>query len=138
MDVLTDPGSFHEVGLLGPQASSGGRGQDPPRRQLVGFAKVDGRDIGVVINDYRRRRLTSATNSKKIGTSAAAPPRRVFLRASMNPPAPACPTRWARAAWQLLGNDPTQFRRSRESPWAAAALDTPLAVGLDAAAPTSR
>ena len=44
---------------------------------------------------------------------------------SANRPAPACPTPWAPRAWAtLLGNDITQFRRMRDTPWVAAALDT--------------
>src|SRR5690349_13451870 len=51
--LLVDPGSFQEVGLLG--ASSVYRDDEvrtPRDGKIAGFAKIDGRDVGVVVNDF--------------------------------------------------------------------------------------
>ena len=53
LDLLVDPGTFVELGLLG---ASGVFRQDEPRTprdgKIAGFAKIDGRDVGVVVNDF--------------------------------------------------------------------------------------
>jgi len=69
LDALVDPDSFVETGLLG---ASGMFKDDEPKTprdgKVVGFAKIDGRDVGVVINDFTvAGASTSATNSKKMG-----------------------------------------------------------------------
>ena len=81
----------------------------------------------MVINDFTvKGSSTSATNSRKMGyvrrtcTDRGLP----FVHIGELTGA-ASPTPWARKAWaELLGNDTSQFRRTRETPWAAAALDT--------------
>ena len=125
---LVDPGSFVETGLLG---ASGVFKEDEARTprdgKIVGFAKIDGRDVGVVVNDFTvAGASTSATNSKKIGhvrriaTEKGMP----FVHVGESTGARLPDAMGSRGMGTLLGNDPTQFRRSRETPWVAAALDT--------------
>ena len=53
LESLVDPGSFVETGLLG---ASGVFKEDEARTprdgKLVGFAKIEGRDVAVVVNDF--------------------------------------------------------------------------------------
>jgi acetyl-CoA carboxylase carboxyltransferase component len=128
LDLLVDPGTFVELGLLG---ASGVFRQDEPRTprdgKIAGFAKIDGRDVGVVVNDFTvAGASTSATNSKKLGhvrriaTEKGMP----FVHIGESTGARLPDAMGSRGMGSLLGNDPTQFRRTRETPWAAAALDT--------------
>ena len=69
VDYLVDKGSFIETGLLG---TSGvfleDRDKTPADGKITGFAKIDGRDVAVAVNDFTvMGSSTSATNSKKVG-----------------------------------------------------------------------
>jgi len=128
LDQLVDPGSFVETGLLG---ASGVYRDDEARTprdgKIVGFAKVDGRDVAVVVNDFTvAGASTSATNSKKMGhvRRTATEKGMPFIHVGESTGARLPDAMGSRGMGTLLGNDPTQFRRSRESPWVAAALDT--------------
>jgi methylmalonyl-CoA decarboxylase subunit alpha len=128
LDLLVDAGSFMEVGLLG---ASGVFREDETRTprdgKIAGFAKIDGRDVGVIVNDFTvAGASTSATNSKKLGhvrriaTEKGMP----FVHIGESTGARLPDAMGSRGMGSLLGNDPAQFRRTRETPWAAAALDT--------------
>ncbi len=52
LDALIDPGSFIEVGLLGASAIDLATDETPRDAKLTGFGRIDGRDVGVVINDF--------------------------------------------------------------------------------------
>lgn len=128
LEALVDPGSFVETGLLGASGVFKEDEERTPRDgKLVGFAKIEGRDVGVVVNDFTvAGASTSATNSKKMGhvrrtvTEKGMP----FVHIGESTGARLPDAMGSRGMGSLLGNDPTQFRRSRETPWAAAALDT--------------
>jgi acetyl-CoA carboxylase carboxyltransferase component len=128
MRALVDPDSFIETGLLG---ASGVFKEDEARTprdgKLVGFAKIEGRDVGVVVNDFTvAGASTSATNSKKMGhvRRTATEKGMPFVHIGESTGARLPDAMGSRGMGTLLGNDPTQFRRSRETPWVAAALDT--------------
>ena len=127
LNYLVDDGSFVETGLLG---ASGMFAEDvaktPRDAKIAGFARIDGRDVALCVNDFTvKGASTSATNSKKMGhirrvaTEKGFP----FVHIGESTGARLPDTMGAREMGLLLGNDPTQFRRTRESPWAAAALD---------------
>ena len=69
MEALVDPDSFIETGLLGASSVIKSDEERTPRDgKIVGFARVDGRDIGLCVNDFTvKGASTSATNSKKMG-----------------------------------------------------------------------
>ena len=126
--ALVDEGSFLEVGLLG---ASGVFEEDAPHTprdsKITGFGRIDGRDVGVVVNDFTTKGAsTSATNSKKIGyvrktcTEKGMP----FVHVGESTGARLPDAMGSKGMGALLGNDTTQFRRMRDTPWAAAALDT--------------
>ena len=126
--TLVDPGSFIEVGLLGASGVFDADVQATPRDgKITGFARIDGRDVGVVVNDFTTKGAsTSATNSKKMGhirkmcTDKGMP----FVHVGESTGARLPDAMGAKGMGALLGNDTTQFRRMRETPWVAAALDT--------------
>lgn len=126
--LLVDSDTFVETGLLGASSLYKEQAAETPRDgKLAGFAKIDGRDVGVIVNDFTvKAATTSATNSKKMGHV-----RRVVTEKGMplvhigeSSGARLPDVMGAQGMGTMLGNDPTQFLRIRESPWAAAALGT--------------
>ncbi|MCZ6533883.1 MAG: methylmalonyl-CoA carboxyltransferase [SAR324 cluster bacterium] len=125
---LVDQDSFVETGLLGASGVFKEDEANTPRDgKIVGFAKVDGREVAVCVNDFTTKGAsTSATNSKKMGhvrrvaTEKGFP----FIHVGESTGARLPDAMGARGMGRLMGNDTTQFRRFRENPWAAAALDT--------------
>ena len=128
LDALIDPGSFIELGLLG--ASSISTPTSPKRRATArspASPASSGRDAGVVVNDFTTKGAsTSATNSRKMGyirkvcTERGLP----FVHIGESTGARLPDAMGSKGMGNLLGNDITQFRRMRDTPWAAAALDT--------------
>ena len=123
---LVDKGSFIESGLFG---SSGVYPEDADETQtdgkLAGYAKIDGRDVAIVVNDFTvKGASTSATNGKKIAHMKRAATERgmplVLIGESTGARLP--DAMGSRGMGLLLGNDNTQFRRTRETPMCAAAL----------------
>lgn len=128
INALVDADSFIEVGLLG--AASGGSldpAKTPRDGKITGFAKIDGRDAGVCVNDFTvKGASTGATNSKKLGHIRKVAMERgiPFVHIGESTGARLPDAMGSRGMGQMLGNDTTQFRRIRTNPWAAAALDT--------------
>jgi acetyl-CoA carboxylase carboxyltransferase component len=127
LDALIDPNSFIELGLLGASSIDEDVAETPRDGKIAGFARIDGRDVGVVVNDFSTKGAsTSATNSKKLGyirkvcTERGLP----FVHIGESTGARLPDAMGSKGMGNLLGNDITQFRRMRETPWAAAALDT--------------
>ena len=123
---LLDKDSFIESGLFG---SSGIYPEQAEETQtdgkLAGYGRIDGRDIALVVNDFTvKGASTSATNSKKIAhmkrTAAERGMPLVLIGESTGARLP--DAMGSRGMGLLLGNDPTQFRRTRETPMLAAAL----------------
>jgi len=128
LEALIDPGSFFETGLLGRSAYSPKEAARTPRDgKITGFGRIDGRDVGVVVNDFTTKGAsTGATNSKKMGfirktcTDKGMP----FIHVGESTGARLPDAMGSKGMGTMLGNDTTQFRRTRETPWASAALDT--------------
>ncbi len=122
-----DKGSFIETGLLGASHLKADEARTPRDGKIVGFAKIDGRDVAVCVNDFTvKGASTSATNSKKLGHARriAGEKGMAFVHIGESTGARLPDAMGSRGMGLLLGNDPTQFRRTRESPWVAAALNT--------------
>ncbi|MCC6535052.1 MAG: methylmalonyl-CoA carboxyltransferase [Burkholderiales bacterium] len=124
--ALVDAGSFIESGLFG---TSGVYPEEADETacdgKIAGFAKLDGRDVCLVVNDFTvKGSSTSATNSKKVGHLKRVATERgmplVVIGESTGARLP--DAMGARGMGLLLGNDITQFRRTRETPLVAAAL----------------
>lgn len=123
---IADTDSFLETGLLGTSGVYPEQHDETPTDgKITGYAKIDGRDIALVVNDFTvKGSSTSATNSKKVGqvkriaTDRGMPS--VFIGESTGARLP--DAMGSRGMGALLGNDITQFQRMRDTPWAAAAL----------------
>jgi acetyl-CoA carboxylase carboxyltransferase component len=125
IDRFVDAGSFTESGLLATSVVQADRSTTPADGKVTGYGKVDGRTVAIVSNDFTvRGASSSATNSRKIGhmkrTATARGLPMVFFSESSGARMP--DTMGARGMGTMLGNDPTQYRRMRETPWAAAVL----------------
>lgn len=123
--ALVDDGSFLESGLFATSVVESARDRSAGDGKVVGYAKIEGRDVAVVSNDFTvMGASSSATNGKKIGhmkrnaTARGLP--LVFLGESSGARMP--DTMGARGMGTMLGGDPTQYMRTRETPWAGAVL----------------
>lgn len=128
LEALVDKDTFFEVGLLGASGVFEADADVTPRDgKITGFAKIDGRDVGVVFNDFTTKGAsTSATNSKKMGyvRKVCVDRGMPFVHIGESTGARLPDAMGSKGMGSLLGNDVTQFRRTREVPWVAAALDT--------------
>ena len=125
IDRLVDTGSFIESGLFATSVSEADRSRTPADGKVVGYGKLDGREIAVIANDFTvLGASSSATNGKKIGQMKRVATQRglplVFLGESSGARMP--DTMGSRGMGSMLGNDPTQYQRMRETPWAGAVL----------------
>jgi acetyl-CoA carboxylase carboxyltransferase component len=127
LNALVDEGSFIELGVLGASGVfDDDVAQTPRDGKITGFARIDKRDVGVVVNDFTTKGAsTSATNSKKMGyirkvcTERGMP----FVHIGESTGARLPDAMGSKGMGNLLGNDITQFRRMRDTPWVATALD---------------
>ncbi len=128
LSVLVDEGSFIEMGLLAASAFSDDDAARTPRDgKLTGFGQIDGRDVGVVVNDFTTKGAsTGATNSKKMGYIRTTCVQRgiPFVHVGESTGARLPDAMGSKGMGQLLGNDTSQFRRKREVPYVSAALNT--------------
>jgi methylmalonyl-CoA decarboxylase subunit alpha len=126
IDALIDEGSFVESGLFATSSVfEKDRARTPADGKIAGFARVEGREIAIVSNDFTvMGASSSATNGRKIAqmkrTATARGLPLVLLGESSGARMP--DTMGARGMGSLLGSDPTQYQRMRETPWAAAVL----------------
>ena len=123
---LLDPDSFIESGLFG---SSGVYSEQADETQtdgkLAGYGRINGRDVAIVVNDFTvKGASTSYTNGKKVAHMKRTATERgmplVVLGESTGARLP--DAMGSRGMGLLLGNDNTQFRRTRETPMCAAAF----------------
>jgi methylmalonyl-CoA decarboxylase subunit alpha len=126
LDYLLDDESFLESGLFGESSTRPeDRGKTPADGKIAGFGRIDGRDVGIVVNDFTvMGASSSATNGRKIGHVKRVATQRglplVFLGESSGARMP--DHMGSRGMGTLLGQDGTQYLRARETPWASATL----------------
>lgn len=126
IDYFVDPDSYIETGMLGVSSVvPEDRDSTPADAKVAGFARVDGRPVGVVSNDFTVKGSSSSlTNMKKMGHVKRVATERgfplVFFGESSGARMP--DNMGSRGMGALLGNDPQQYVRHRESPWASAIL----------------
>ena len=127
--ALVDPGSFVEVGLLG--ASARVRCRRRRRRRATASspdsaASTDATSASWSTTSPPRARRPAPPTRARWATSAAPAPRRgmPFVHIGESTGARLPDAMGSKGMGSMLGNDITQFRRTRETPWAAAALDT--------------
>ena len=123
IELLADPGTFLEPGLFGVAKRPEARDKSPADGKITGFARIDGREVAIVSNDFTVMGASSSTvNSSKVGhvkkvaTRSGLP--MVFLGESTGARMPD-----VMGAAAIMGGDrPTQYMRKREVPWVSAVL----------------
>jgi methylmalonyl-CoA decarboxylase subunit alpha len=124
LDLLLDEGSFVESGLFATSFRAEDRDRTPADGKVAGFGRIEGRDVGVVSNDFTVLGASSSQiNGKKIKhvkdiANAKGLPM-VFLGESAGA---RIPDRMGSAGRAILGQDPTEYQRIRTSPWVSAQL----------------
>lgn len=122
--VLLDAGSWIESGLFSTSHRAEVKDRTPADGKIAGFGKVDGRQVAVVSNDFTVMGASSSVvNGKKIrhmrevATKSGMP--LVLLGESTGA---RMPDRMGAEGRAILGQDPNEYRRMRESPWVSALL----------------
>jgi acetyl-CoA carboxylase carboxyltransferase component len=125
LDCLLDEGTFAEMGLHAVSARPEMRHKTPADGKVMGFGKIDGREAGVVSNDFTVVGASSAlTNSKKLRYMKHVTAKRgiplVFLGESAGA---RMPDRMGSSGRAISGgSDGAEFLRLRKSPWVSALL----------------
>lgn len=122
IDLLFDKGTFFESGLFATSVMKDKRDETPADGKVAGFGQINGREVAVVSNDFTvMGASSSATNSKKMGHMKHVAQTRgiplVFLGESTGARMPDI-----MGAEGMGGNNPNQYRRTRETPWVSAVL----------------
>lgn len=125
IDYLLDADSFLESGMFATSARPEDRETTPGDGKLSGYGRIDGREVVLVANDFTVKGASSAaTNMKKIAQMQRTATERglplIFLGESSGARIP--DNMGALGMGNLLGNNATQYRRLRESPWASGVL----------------
>lgn len=124
IDVLLDAGTYVESGLLATSHLPEVREKSPADGKIAGFGKIDGRPAAVVSNDMTVMGASSSVvNGKKIRhmrevASKSGMPL-IFLGESTGA---RMPDRMGAQGRAILGQDPAEYQRMRQSPWVSALL----------------
>jgi acetyl-CoA carboxylase carboxyltransferase component len=124
IDYLIDPGSFLESGRFARSNRTEVKHKTPADGKVAGFARIDGRDVALVSNDFTVLGASSAViNMKKIRHVKQVACKRglplIFLGESSGA---RMPDRMGAAGRAIIAQDPTEYQRLRETPWASALL----------------
>ena len=123
IDYLLDPDTFTEVGMFAISARPEDSETTPADGKVGGFGELEGRMVGVLANDFTVKGASSSTiNIKKLKYLKAITKKRgmpmVFLGESTGARMPD-----VMGAGNIGGkDDPIEYQRTRETPWAAAVL----------------
>jgi acetyl-CoA carboxylase carboxyltransferase component len=124
IDVLLDDDTFIEAGLFATSHRPQDRERTPADGKVAGFGEIDGRTVGIVSNDFTVLGASSSrTNARKIKYVKRVAASRgypiVYVGESSGARMPD-----AMGAQGTVANsdDPQQYVRRRESPWASAVL----------------
>ena len=124
IDRLIDADSFIESGMLAAGIRPEVRDKTPADAKVAGFARIDGREIALISNDFTVLGASSSViNMKKIkhvkqvATVRGLP--LVFLGESSGA---RMPDRMGASGRSIVAQDPTEYQRLRETPWVSALL----------------
>ncbi|MEK6806387.1 MAG: carboxyl transferase domain-containing protein [Pseudomonadota bacterium] len=123
IERLFDADSFLESGLLATSYRDEDRERTPADGKVTGFGRINGREAACVSNDFTVMGASSSwVNSRKIKHMKETATRRglplVFFGESTGARMPDVMGAEAMGA----GDNPTQYLRTRETPWASALL----------------
>ena len=122
VDALLDTNSFLEVGLHAYSGQDAAKA--PADGKIAGYGKVAGRSVAVVVNDFTVKGASSTNiNGKKIAHMKRVATDRgmplIFLGESSGA---RIPDTMGAEGMGSSGQDPAQYLRQRETPWASAVL----------------
>ena len=124
LEHLLDAGSFHESGLFATSHRAEVRDRTPADGKIGGFGTIAGRPVAVMSNDFTVMGASSSVvNGKKlrhmreVATRSGMP--LVFLGESTGA---RMPDRMGAEGRAILGQDPHEYQRLRQSPWVSALL----------------
>jgi len=124
IDYLIDPGSFTESGRYARALRPEVRHKTPADGKVAGFARIDGRDVALVANDFTVLGASSSViNMKKIRHVKQVSGRRGLPLVLLGESSGArMPDRMGAAGRAIVAQDPVEYQRLRETPWASALL----------------
>ncbi|HSN41353.1 MAG TPA: carboxyl transferase domain-containing protein [Burkholderiales bacterium] len=124
IDRLIDAGSFIESGRFARSNRPEVKHKTPADGKVAGFARIDGREVGIVSNDFTVLGASSAViNMKKIKHVKQTACKRGLPLVLLGESSGArMPDRMGAAGRAIIAQDPTEYLRTRESPWASALL----------------
>ncbi len=130
IDYLLDTQSWEETGLFGTSNIPEMRNKTPTDGKVTGFGRIQGREVAVVANDFTvLGASSSATNGKKIAHIKNIATRYglplVFLGESTGARMPDVMGAIGMGVGAHRGGgnpNPTQYLRTRQTPWATAVL----------------
>lgn len=124
LELLFDKGTFSETGLFATSIREQDRDRTPADGKITGFGKIEGRLAAAVANDFTVLGASSSTiNSRKIAYTKEIATQNgmpiVFLGESSGGRIPDSMGARGMGASSL---DPTQYMRTRETPWVSGVL----------------
>jgi acetyl-CoA carboxylase carboxyltransferase component len=124
LGLLLDPGSFTESGLFAASIRPEMRERTPADGKIAGFGHIAGRGVAVVSNDFTVLGASSSVvNMKKIRhVKEVANARGLPLILLGESSGARMPDRMGAAGRAILGQDPSEYQRFRQTPWASALL----------------
>ncbi|MBI2509761.1 MAG: methylmalonyl-CoA carboxyltransferase, partial [Betaproteobacteria bacterium] len=124
IERLVDPGSFIESGRHARGIRPEVEHKTPADGKIAGFARINGRDIALVSNDFTVLGASSSVvNMKKIRhVKTVACKRGIPLVLLGESSGARMPDRMGASGRAILAQDPTEYERLRESPWVSALL----------------
>lgn len=124
LDHLLDKDSFVETGLFALGIRPEVKDKSAADGKIAGFGTISGRRVGVVSNDFTVLGASSSViNGKKIRYVKETAIRRGMPLVLLGESSGArMPDRMGSGGRAMLGQDPLEYRRLRETPWVTALL----------------
>ena len=124
IEYLVDPDSFFESGMFAVGVRPEVRHKTPADGKVAGFARVAGREIALVSNDFTVLGASSSViNMKKIKHVKQVAAKRGLPLVLLGESSGArMPDRMGSAGRAIIAQDPTEYQRLRETPWVSALL----------------
>jgi acetyl-CoA carboxylase carboxyltransferase component len=124
VDYLFDPGSFLEIGMFARSDRREEWDKTPADGKVTGFGRIEGREAAVVSHDITVKSASSSPiNVRKMGHVRKAAVANGMPLVLLNESSGArIPDTMGAIGTGTVGQDPTQFVRMREIPYAAAVL----------------
>lgn len=123
VERLFDPGSFIESGMFAVSNRPEDKETTPADGKVSGFGRINGREVAVISNDFTVKGASSASiNIKKLKHIKGVAKKRGIPIAFLGESTGARMPDVMGASSIGSKDDPVEYQRLRESPWAAAVL----------------